>query len=898
MKSQRSLVTLVTAILAVLVVVFSSAGVAGAATWTAASCSYTDVSNAINEASSGDTVIVPSGSATWSTSLSITKGLIFKGAGIGQTVITGNITNQYVGVVTYSPANPSLNEPFRLTGFTINANSMSNGVNIYNGSTTVALSQIRVDHNQIEYAGGANANRGIRRLGMIYGVFDNNAFIEGQANSEGAEPGGAPDWALESQTFGTANNIFYEDNTFTNTTLRPFVDGEQGGRYVLRYNTLTNTTVGAFPCCDAHGNQPGGLYSMMVLEIYGNKVNFGSTSGDIFDQRGGNALCFFNQVTCGSSTPYMQIRDEYNDNLTGEGYVQKPNNSYYWNNRYNGTLFGTKVPIEETGTATGGGSNYLSVASANSSWQDGRFGIMITSGTGSGQCANITGGTSTQYNVSPNWTTIPDSTSHYSINADWQYNGLLENVNFFNDQTPNFNGTVGCGCGPLSSRPSTCTVGVGYWATNQTCTQVSSANCGPHPSAPLSGTFYKCTATNTWTSYYTPYTYPHPLRVSGPVADSPPSAPPAVYDGTTTGVETLTTTLTTQLSANWSASSDPVNGISGYQYAIGTTAGGTNVVGWTSLGNVLAVTQTGLSLNAGTTYYFSVKAVDGEGIIGSATNSSGCKVVADIPTAPPAVYDGTTTGVETLTTTLTTQLSANWTAASDPQSGITGYKYAIGTTAGGTNVVGWTSLGNVLAVTKTGLSLNVGTTYYFGVEAVNGVGATGPATNSSGCKVVSSGSTIYFQDNFESWSVYGGAWRLRPRREQQPYAEHRHRLCGGRHAQPAAFRRQHGGTHRCLLEQNPQPDGHHRHLHAFLRVSADRIYGGQLGCHAKVAPRLVREQPRPDFAGGRESAHGANRQLGCGGVAQRAVGKYVALHRDAHRPALDEHALGVLGGWC
>ncbi len=139
-----------------------------------------------------------------------------------------------------------------------------------------------------------------------------------------------------------------------------------------------------------------------------------------------------------------------------------------------------------------------------------------------------------------------------------------------------------------------------------------------------------------------------------------------------------------------------------------------------------------------------------------ASNAYNGPVGSDIPTAPPAVYDGTTTGVETSTTTSTTQLSANWTAASDSQSGISGYKYAIGTTAGGTNVVGWTSLGNVLSVTKTGLSLNVGTTYYFSVEAVNGVGVTGPATNSSGCTVTSS--SAYFQDNFESWSSWGGAW--------------------------------------------------------------------------------------------------------------------------------------------
>ncbi len=211
-----------------------------------------------------------------------------------------------------------------------------------------------------------------------------------------------------------------------------------------------------------------------------------------------------------------------------------------------------------------------------------------------------------------------------------------------------------------------------------------------------------------------------------------PTAPPAVYDGTTTGVETPYTTSTTQLSANWSAASDPQSGITGYQYAIGTTAGGTNVVAWTSLGNVLTVTQTGLSLTNGQKYYFSVKAINGVGTIGPATNSPGQTVDTTPPSAPPAVYDGTTTGVEVSYTTSTTQLSANWSASTDSISGISGYQYAIGTTAGGTNVVGWTSVGNVLSVTKTGLSLTNGQKYYFSVKATDNAGLVGSATNSSG----------------------------------------------------------------------------------------------------------------------------------------------------------------------
>ena len=211
---------------------------------------------------------------------------------------------------------------------------------------------------------------------------------------------------------------------------------------------------------------------------------------------------------------------------------------------------------------------------------------------------------------------------------------------------------------------------------------------------------------------------------------TPPSAPPAVRDGT--GTDISTTVSTTQLSANWDASTDNESGISGYQYAIGTSAGGTQTVNFTSLGNVTTVTKTGLTLTVGQTYYFSVKAVNGAGLTGSATNSNGQTVVTDStpPSAPPAVRDGT--GGDISTTNSSTQLSANWDASTDNESGISGYQYAIGTSAGGTQTVNFTSLGNVTTVTKTGLTLTNGQTYFFSVKAVNGAGLTGSATNSNG----------------------------------------------------------------------------------------------------------------------------------------------------------------------
>jgi hypothetical protein len=87
---------------------------------------------------------------------------------------------------------------------------------------------------------------------------------------------------------------------------------------------------------------------------------------------------------------------------------------------------------------------------------------------------------------------------------------VVKNQDYFIDNVAN-DGTNGVGAGLLSSRPVTCTTGVGYWATNQSTTSLADM-VGPNPATPISGTLYKCTATNTWTAYYTPLVYPHPLR--------------------------------------------------------------------------------------------------------------------------------------------------------------------------------------------------------------------------------------------------------------------------------------------------------------------------------------------------------------------------------------------------
>jgi hypothetical protein len=98
---------------------------------------------------------------------------------------------------------------------------------------------------------------------------------------------------------------------------------------------------------------------------------------------------------------------------------------------------------------------------------------------------------------------------------------LAENSNFWADDI-SFDGITGIGCGTLAARPPTCVGGTGYWATDQSCSNLTGL-LGANPTTPISGTLYKCTAPNTWTSYYAPYTYPHPLRIGADT--TPPAAP-------------------------------------------------------------------------------------------------------------------------------------------------------------------------------------------------------------------------------------------------------------------------------------------------------------------------------------------------------------------------------------
>jgi hypothetical protein len=130
---------------------------------------------------------------------------------------------------------------------------------------------------------------------------------------------------------------------------------------------------------------------------------------------------------------------------------------------------------------------------------------------------------------------------------------------------------------------------------------------------------------------------------------------PVILDGTAADIDT--TFNLTQLEANWANATDPNSGVASYWFAIGTTAGDSDVVSWTNNGSLQTVT-TPVTLTVGQWYYFSVRAWNNAGLVSAYIPSDG--QVADISLAivDPSSLPGLQTFPNPFTDMLTVSINS------------------------------------------------------------------------------------------------------------------------------------------------------------------------------------------------------------------------------------------------
>lgn len=381
---------------------------------------------------------------------------------------------------------------------------------------------------------------------------------------------------LENNQFNTSQGIDNDEaDTFTNTG---------GGRFVCRFNTFTNPPTSS-AACGGHGTASGGrLRGMRQMEVYGNTITTTAAVFAPFGFNSGTGYVWGNTFSTSGSGYFNNFLA-----LTPQRAFYGPDTPWGICDGTGGWDQNDGV-VYATGTVTASGTNTFSDSSK--SWTTNQwvgpagspYSVHdVTQGFGS----QITGNSATQYSfsnapISPGTWTWQVGDSYQILRAtvcldqpgrgaetylsggasppatptpagwpsealdpiyEWEdtlsgsYSGgvlpytpsMLLNRDYYSESTNQavqtsptspFNGLSGSGHGTLANRPTTCTTGVGYFATDQ----------GSWNSAGPSGELFKCTATNTWTLAYTPYTYPHPLESGSSTATTVP--PPLNVTGT------------------------------------------------------------------------------------------------------------------------------------------------------------------------------------------------------------------------------------------------------------------------------------------------------------------------------------------------------------------------------
>lgn len=496
-----------------LVVLLLVASVAEAVTtYNLPDCAQATVQSYVNSASDDDILVCPAGTWTYTTitngvpSVRITKAITLVGAGYD--IVNNVATSQTTTIVDATPQNDWVagNVPFsftgvagkksRITGFTFTGYEESGFVRV-GGPAFWKL--FRMDHNR------SIGQVSVVHFSAVYGLVDHNYFNNQYPKNtiviEGIRTG-ADSSFLKPNPAGTDNAVYVEDNTFnaygTSFGAGDF-DCDDGGHMVIRYNTFINAGI------QTHDTLASGLRGCRHWEIYNNTFTTNSNVEIAWHDalRAGTGV-IHNNVTTGRYT-HPTILTNYRSWILTE-YISPAN----W-----GWCDGTA-----TSNCDGNYANYhpASNGSAISGYpcmdQIARISDTNTNGYACYQSDVNPGAQQTTIDPVYAWNNKWNN-NIYSNPAVTSYSILVfggckvndngvnicvtdhikANREFF-DYVASFDGTQGTGTGLLANRPSTCTAnvdgpGVGYYATD-------------------TGKLYKCTATNTWTDSYQPYTCPYP----------------------------------------------------------------------------------------------------------------------------------------------------------------------------------------------------------------------------------------------------------------------------------------------------------------------------------------------------------------------------------------------------
>jgi O-glycosyl hydrolase len=562
-----------------------------------------------------------------------------------------------LGIVIGTAANTL----FRWTGFTFKGGSgavtKNQGIiDFYGGN---GAPDFRMDHDDIiltsSYLTGPEID------GAIEGVFDHDVFNIGSNTtySNGVrvynhifDTVGNGDGGFEAASdFGSSNFIFIESSQIMGGYLNDCADA---GRMVERYNIFISpqSTMQNHPTKSYAGPERG----CRAQEFYHNYVNGDSTFAVI----GGQAstwLIWGNTVNSSNNTAsWFWAGATYRNSEVANGEPTDSSPPHGWG--YCGTAVATF--FNRSGRGASGWDGNSSTATGYPCLDGLGRGQQVDSMNGANfpKRKNTTNGcTPTDDSGCSGWpaqylepiylfdNTLPSAL--YTQEVLNQDKTTTLNRDIYADNTSCAGSgcsglATGTGYGTFAQRPTTCTAGPGgTYGTSPT------GSYGVGYFATDTGTLYVCTATNTWTAIYKPYTYPHPLVSRGACSVSSVTVTPSSA--------TLTVNTTQQFSATvnytgscvgtvtWSVTGGDSISSSGLYTAPGSSASGIVVTATstdnTSISGIASVTILPVAPNSTITWTSVNQIIDGFGVAdaGRGASMSSANQTFFFNTTPPNI---------------------------------------------------------------------------------------------------------------------------------------------------------------------------------------------------------------------------------------------------------------------
>jgi hypothetical protein len=350
--------------------------------------------------------------------------------------------------------------------------------------------------------GTGGGGRWTCRFNTVNGINPVDACSDHGTDTTGRARGGRQ-WEVYGNT-GTCTNSSQGCNTFA---------PGRAGVGIMFGNTFTNSGGGFFKS----------ISTIDAQRRWRPDAPWGSCDGtSVWDVNGGSNPLYsgtISSVTTSGSTYIISVSgtpwtvnqwaangapDSFVDVTQGFGYEIASNTSSALTTGFTGSNFGVNIPAS-------GDSFQISLATVCMDQPTRGAGLLVSGSTptlvSTGSAGSVAEALDPIYEFddalpagsgSP---TVVSNEGNMIANRDFYIEATNQTAQ--TSATSPFNGSSGTGHGTLALRPTTCTAGVGYWATDQGSWNQSGSGG--------QGQMFVCGPTNTWSLYYTPYTYPHPL---------------------------------------------------------------------------------------------------------------------------------------------------------------------------------------------------------------------------------------------------------------------------------------------------------------------------------------------------------------------------------------------------